>query len=156
MGPGGPRRCRLVLGWGEGCPTFRGSAPWGCGGRGGWWYGSSGCPRWGWAQGGPFGVDVVAGRIRFLVWGGRPLLVGGVVGWSARWVVLPSHALVLLVHGGLRPCGLLGTSSHRELRTLAIVLDAINDTHQQPRDYTHNVRVVVDEAVDFQIVRKLA
>ena len=53
--------------------------------------------------GGAFGVDVVAGRIRFLVWGGRPLVVGGVVGWSARWVVLPSHALVLLVHGGLWP-----------------------------------------------------
>ena len=27
------------------------------------------------------------------------------MGWSARWVVLPSHALVLLVHGGLWPCG---------------------------------------------------
>ena len=55
--------------------------------------------------GGPFVVDVVAGRIQFLVWGGRPLVVGGVVGWRARWVVLPSHALVLLVHGGLRPGG---------------------------------------------------
>ena len=28
-------------------------------------------------------------------------MVGGVVGFSARWVVLPSHALVLFVHGGL-------------------------------------------------------
>ena len=54
---------------------------------------------------GPFGVDMVAGRIRFLVWGGRPLVVGGVVGWSTRLVVLPSHALVLLVHGGLWPGG---------------------------------------------------
>ena len=62
--------------------------------------------RGGAGLGGPFGVDVVAGRIRFLVWpGGRPLVVGGVVGRSARWVVLPSHALVLLVHGGLRPGG---------------------------------------------------
>ena len=55
--------------------------------------------------GGPFGVDVVAGRILFLVWGRRPLVVGGVVGWSARWVVLPSHALVLVVHGGCGPVG---------------------------------------------------
>ena len=34
--------------------------------------------------GGPFGVDVVARRIRFLVWGGRSLVVGGVLGWSSR------------------------------------------------------------------------
>ena len=61
--------------------------------------------------GGPFGVDVVAGgiRIRFLVrrgWlvrGGWPLAVGGVCGWSARW--LPSHSLVLFVHAGLWPGG---------------------------------------------------
>ena len=49
-------------------------------------------------------MDVVAGGIRFLVrgrWlvrGGCPLVVGGVCGWSARW--LPSHSLVLLVQGG--------------------------------------------------------
>ena len=55
--------------------------------------------------GGPFSVDVVAGRIGFLVSGGRPLVVGGVLGWSARWVVLPSHAVVLLVHGGFSPGG---------------------------------------------------
>ena len=30
-------------------------------------------------------------------------MVGGVCGWSARW--LPSHSLVLFVHGGLRPGG---------------------------------------------------
>ena len=53
--------------------------------------------------GGPFGVEVVAGRIRFLVRGGWPLVVGGVWGWRAR--LLPSHALVLLVHGGLWPRG---------------------------------------------------
>ena len=61
--------------------------------------------------GGPSGVDVVAGgiRIRFLVRGGRlvrgrwPLAVGGVCGWSAWW--LPSHSLVLFVHGGLWPGG---------------------------------------------------
>ena len=57
-----------------------------------------------WVGTGPgssFSVDVVAGRIRFLLWGGWPLVVGDVSGWNARWVVLPSHALVLLVHGGL-------------------------------------------------------
>ena len=31
--------------------------------------------------------------------GGWPLVVGGVWGWGAR--VLPSHALLLRVHGGL-------------------------------------------------------
>ena len=35
--------------------------------------------------------------------GGWPLVVGGVCGWSARW--LPSHSLVLFVQGGLWPCG---------------------------------------------------
>ena len=54
-------------------------------------------------------MDVVAGGIRFLVQGGWlvrgrwPLVVGGVCGWSARWV--PSHSLVLFVHGGLWPGG---------------------------------------------------
>ena len=49
-----------------------------------------------------------------------------------------------------------GASSHGELKTLAIILDAVNDTHQEPRDHTHHVWVVVDAAVDFQIVRKMA
>ena len=49
--------------------------------------------------GGPFGVDVVAGGIQFLVRGGWSLVIGGVWGWSAR--LLPYHALVLLVQGGL-------------------------------------------------------
>ena len=61
--------------------------------------------------GGPFGHRRVAGgvRIRFLVrgwWlvrGGWLLAVGGVCGWSARW--LPSCPLVLFVHGGLWPGG---------------------------------------------------
>ena len=54
-------------------------------------------------------MDVVAGGIWFLVWGGWlvrggcALVVGGVRGWSARW--LPSHSLVLFVHGGLWPGG---------------------------------------------------
>ena len=53
--------------------------------------------------GGPFGVDLVAGEIRFLVWLGWPLVVGEVWGWSAQ--LLPSHTLVLLVHGGWWPGG---------------------------------------------------
>ena len=48
---------------------------------------------------------VVAGRTQFLVWGGRPLVLGGVVEWSARGVLLQSDALVLFVHGGLWPGG---------------------------------------------------
>ena len=36
------------------------------------------------------------------------------------------------------------------------MLDATNDNHQQTRDHMHHVWVVVDAAVDFQIVRKLA
>ena len=51
---------------------------------------------------------------------------------------------------------IFGASSHGELKTLAIVVDAVNDTHQEPRDHTHHVWVVVDAAVDFQIVRRLA
>ena len=51
---------------------------------------------------------------------------------------------------------ILRASSHGEHRTLAIIVDAVNDTNQEPRDNTHHVWVVVDAAVDFQIVRKLA
>ena len=102
---GGLARCRLALGMGGEVPH----PSWICrvGVRRRWrlvvqveWLSLVGV-----GPGGPFGVDVVAGRIPFLVWGGRPLVVGGAVGWSARWVVLPSHALVLLVHGGLPPDG---------------------------------------------------
>ena len=57
----------------------------------------------GWGPGGPFGMDVLTGGIRFLVRGGWPLVVGEVWGWSAR--LLPSHTLVLLVHGGWWPGG---------------------------------------------------
>ena len=48
-------------------------------------------------------MDVVAGGIRWLVRGEWPLVEGGVCGWSAWW--LPSHTLVLFVHGGLLPGG---------------------------------------------------
>ena len=50
----------------------------------------------------------------------------------------------------------MGASSHGELKTLAIIVDAVNDTHQQPRDQVLHVWVVVDAAVDIQIIRKLA
>ena len=51
---------------------------------------------------------------------------------------------------------IFGASSHGELKTLAIIVDTVNDTRQEPRDHTHHVWVVVGAAVDFQIVRKVA
>ena len=51
---------------------------------------------------------------------------------------------------------ILGASSHGELQTLAIIMDAVNDAHQQPLDHAHHVWVVVDAAVHLQIIRKLA
>ena len=51
---------------------------------------------------------------------------------------------------------IFGASSHGELKTLAIIVDAVNDTHQQPLDHAHHVWIVVDTTVDLQIVRKLA
>ena len=56
----------------------------------------------------------------------------------------------------LRGTTIPGASSHGELKTLAVIVDAVNDTHQQPRDHAHHVWVSVGAAVDFQIVRKLA
>ena len=104
---GGRARCRLVLGGGGKVPR----RPW-IRHVGVWWR------QWlvvwvewlslaGLGPGGLFGHRMVAGgvRIRFLVrgwWlvrGGWLLVVGGVCGWSARW--LPSRLLVLFVHGGL-------------------------------------------------------
>ena len=51
---------------------------------------------------------------------------------------------------------IFGASSRKELTTLAIIVDAINDTHQQLRDHTHHVWLLVDAAVDLQIIRKQA
>ena len=51
---------------------------------------------------------------------------------------------------------IFGASSHGELNTLAIIVDAVNDDHQQPPDHTHHVWVVVDAAVNFEIIRKMA
>ena len=47
--------------------------------------------------------DTVPGTGGVAGTGGWPLVVCGVCGWSARW--LPSHSLVLFVHGGLWPGG---------------------------------------------------
>ena len=44
----------------------------------------------------------------------------------------------------------------RHLTGATIFGDAVNDTHQAPRDQAHHVWVVVDAAVDFQTVRRLA
>ena len=49
----------------------------------------------------------------------------------------------------LTGASIFGASSHGELKTPAIVVDGVNDTHQEPRDHTHHVWVVVDVAVDF-------
>ena len=51
---------------------------------------------------------------------------------------------------------IFGASSHEELKTLAVIVEAVNDTLEQAHDYAHQVWVVVDAAVDFRIVRKLA
>ena len=100
-GLGGLAWCLLVLGGGGEVPH----PPWIC--RVGVWRRWRLVVRFAWMSRlgvgleGPFGVDVVAGRIWFLVGGGQPLVVGGVVSRNAWWVVLPSHALVLLRHGRL-------------------------------------------------------
>ena len=54
---------------------------------------------------GSFGVDVVAGGIRYLVGAGRFLVVGWVLGMSARWVVRGSPVIMLLSHRGCGPVG---------------------------------------------------
>ena len=117
LGLGGIAWCRQVLGGGWEVPH----PPWIC--RVGVWRRVRWMPRRRWqvvqvrwllgvlsrtglGLGGLFSVDVVAGRIRFLVGGGgRSQVVGGLVGLSAWWVVLPFHGLVLFVHGGLWPGG---------------------------------------------------
>ena len=51
---------------------------------------------------------------------------------------------------------IFGASSHWKLKTLAIIVHAVNDAYQQPRDHANHAWVVVDAAVHFQIVHKLA
>ena len=63
--------------------------------------------------------------------------------------------------GQLRQHHLFGTtifeaSLHGELKTIAIILDADTDVSEAPRDQPHHVWVIIDAAVDFQILRRLA
>ena len=70
--------------------------------------------------------------------------------------MLRTNAAGRLHQHGLTGATIFRASSHGELSVLATIVDAVNDAHQQPRDHAHHVWVVVDAAVDFQIVRKLA
>ena len=99
-GPGGPRRGAAWY-WGGGSPPpsldppRRGAAAAAAGGTGPVTVpGGVGPGGALWRGQGDRG-DAVPGT------GGRPLVVGGVWGWCTRW--LPSHTLMLLVHGGLWP-----------------------------------------------------
>ena len=49
-----------------------------------------------------------------------------------------------------------GASWHGELETLAFIVDIVTVISKTPRDQPHHVWVVIDAAVDFQIVRRLA
>ena len=51
---------------------------------------------------------------------------------------------------------IFGASSHEELKTLAIIVNAITAVSKAPRDQLYHVWVVSDAAVDFQIVGRLA
>ena len=71
-------------------------------------------------------------------------------------VVLRTDAADRLHQHNLTGATIFGASSQGQLKTLVIIVDTVNDTHQQLRDHAHHVWVVVDAAVDFQIIRKLA
>ena len=81
---------------------------------------------------------------------GSPQQLGG------QFLELRTDATGQLRQHHLTGATIFGASSHGELKTLAVIVDAVIDTHQQPRDHAHHVPVVVDAGVDFQIVRKLA
>ena len=51
---------------------------------------------------------------------------------------------------------IFGASSHGELKTLAMIVDAVTAISKLPQSQPHHVWVVVDAAVDFQIVRRRA
>ena len=76
-------------------------------------------------------------------------------GWGAALELRTDTAGRLRQHH-LTAATIVGASSHGELQTLAIIVDAVHDAHQQPRDDRHHVWVVIDATVDLQIVRKLA
>ena len=102
---GGLAWCHLVLRGGGGespsssiDPTRRGAAAAAVGGTGRL------TVVGGVGPGGPLGRGLGGGGDTVRGTGGLPLVVGGVWKWSAR--LLPSHTLVLLVHGGLWPGGI--------------------------------------------------
>ena len=47
-------------------------------------------------------------------------------------------------------------SLHSDLETLAIIVDAVTTVFEAPQDQPHHVWVVIDAAVDFQIVQRRA
>ena len=51
---------------------------------------------------------------------------------------------------------IFGASWHGELKTLAIIMDAVTAVSKAPRDQPPHIWVVIDAAVDFQIVPRLA
>ena len=51
---------------------------------------------------------------------------------------------------------IFGASLHGELKTLAIVVDAVTTVSEALQDQQHHILVIFDAAVDFQIVRRLA
>ena len=90
---------------------------------------------------GSFGVDLVPGRIRFLVVGGRFLVVDGVVGLGARWVLRPSQVMMLLVRRGLWAVGVGWPGARTLLRSVCRGIPRPTKGHQgdqhhaRPRDH---------------------
>ena len=60
-------------------------------------------------------------------------------GQGGRPLELKANTTGRLHQHHLTGATIFGASSHGELKTLAIVVDAVNDTHQEPRDHTHHV-----------------
>ena len=108
-GPGGFTWCRLVLGGGGGGPPLsmdpprRGVVAAASGGMGRVTVPGGVRPEGPLRCGRGRRGDTVPGTGGVAGTGGWPLAVGWVCGWSVRW--LPSHSLVLFVHGGLWPGG---------------------------------------------------
>ena len=59
-------------------------------------------------------------------------------------------------HHHLTGCTIFEASSHGELKTLALIVDAVTAVSKPPCYQPHHVWVVIDAAVDFQIIRRLA
>ena len=61
-----------------------------------------------------------------------------------------------LRHHHLTGATIFGASSSSELKTMAIILDTVGTSWRTPQDERDHVSVLVDAAVDFQIIRRLA